>query len=477
MNIDEEYFKSEEFQDILESYEASINAGSNPFMDADDLVDLADYYSWQGFDDKAEAAIDYALELYPSSTLPNVFKARKALSEGDYTQAEFYRDEIENHDDPDYHYLVAEIMIAQGDIEGADDYLREYGKSVEPDEYEDFVRDCANLYIDYNQSEKAYEWMMRSRGDESDDFKELMGRTLFGLGKYKDSERIFNELIDQHPFSKHYWNALASAQFMNEEYSNAITSSEYAIAIDPNDPDAVSSKASGLLRLGNYEEAQKYYQKYCELVPDDEFGFLHQGVCLVNMNRNEEALPVLRMALAVAPKDSQFLVQIYQELAFCYGALHQVGQAIRMLDKTLKLDCDHVDILVVKGHILLQNDKIAEAEECFKQAILQSNNAPNVLLRIIVSLYDNRYLNACYQMLVKFFQLVRDYYPDYKSGNAYMALCCYDMGNTEEFLKYLQLAVEQDPNEAKSVLSCLFPEGIPVHEYVSYMEQRLRMNP
>lgn len=477
MNIDEEYFKSEEFQDILESYEASINAGSNPFMDADDLVDLADYYSWQGFDDKAEAAIDYALELYPSSTLPNVFKARKALSEGDYTQAEFYRDEIENHDDPDYHYLVAEIMIAQGDIEGADDYLREYGKSVEPDEYEDFVRDCANLYIDYNQSEKAYEWMMRSRGDESDDFKELMGRTLFGLGKYKDSERIFNELIDQHPFSKHYWNALASAQFMNEEYSNAITSSEYAIAIDPNDPDAVSSKASGLLRLGNYEEAQKYYQKYCELVPDDEFGFLHQGVCLVNMNRNEDALPVLRMALAVAPKDSQFLVQIYQELAFCYGALHQVGQAIRMLDKTTKLDCDHVDILVVKGHIFLQNDKIAEAEECFKQAILQSNNAPNVLLRIIVSLYDNRYLNACYQMLVKFFQLVRDYYPDYKSGNAYMALCCYDMGNTEEFLKYLQLAVEQDPNEAKSVLSCLFPEGIPVHEYVSYMEQRLRMNP
>ena len=477
MNIDEEYFKSEEFQDILESYEASINAGSNPFMDADDLVDLADYYSWQGFDDKAEAAIDYALELYPSSTLPNVFKARKALSEGDYTKAEFYRDEIENHDDPDYHYLVAEIMIAQGDIEGADDYLREYGKSVEPDEYEDFVRDCANLYIDYNQSEKAYEWMMRSRGDESDDFKELMGRTLFGLGKYKDSERIFNELIDQHPFSKHYWNALASAQFMNEEYSNAITSSEYAIAIDPNDPDAVSSKASGLLRLGNYQEAQKYYQKYCELVPDDEFGFLHQGVCLVNMNRNEEALPVLRMALAVAPKDSQFLVQIYQELAFCYGALHQVGQAIRMLDKTTKLDCDHVDILVVKGHILLQNDKIAEAEECFKQAILQSNNAPNVLLRIIVSLYDNRYLNACYQMLVKFFQLVRDYYPDYKSGNAYMALCCYDMGNTEEFLKYLQLAVEQDPNEAKSVLSCLFPEGIPVHEYVSYMEQRLRMNP
>ncbi len=477
MTFNERYFQSKEFQELLRNYESSTASGGSLFLDVDDLVDIADYYNYIGEGDKALELVEQGLELYPNDVLLNVFMARKALLDSDYEQAKHFADTIDDKESPDYHYLVAEIMIAQGDIEGADDYLREYGKSVEPDEHEDFVRDCANLYIDYNQSEKAYEWMMRSRGDESDDFKELMGRTLFGLGKYEDSERIFNELIDQHPFSKHYWNALASAQFMNEEYSNAITSSEYAIAIDPNDPDAVSSKASGLLRLGNYQEAQKYYQKYCELVPDDEFGFLHQGVCLVNMNRNEEALPVLRMALAVAPKDSQFLVQIYQELAFCYGALHQVGQAIRMLDKTLKLDCDHVDILVVKGHILLQNDKIAEAEECFKQAILQSNNAPNVLLRIIVSLYDNRYLNACYQMLVKFFQLVRDYYPDYKSGNAYMALCCYDMGNTEEFLKYLQLAVEQDPNEAKSVLSCLFPEGIPVHEYVSYMEQRLRMNP
>ena len=77
-------------------------------------------------------------------------------------------------------------------------------------------------------------------------------------------------------------------------------------------------------------------------------------------------------------------------------------------------------------------------------------------------------------MLLKFFQLVREYYPDYKSGNAYMALCCYDMGRSEEFMKYLQLAVEQDPHEAKSVLGCLFPEATPVSQYVSYMEEKIK---
>ena len=301
-----------------------------------------------------------------------------------------------------------------------------------------------------------------------------MARTLFGLGKYKDSERIFNELIDHHPYSKQYWNALASAQLMNEDYSNAITSSEFAIAIDPEDSDALSQKASGLLRLGNYEEALKYYRKYCELEPDDEFGFLHQGVCLVNLGRNDEALTTLRTALALAPDDSPFLVQIYQELAFCYGALHQVAQAMQMLDKTETLSCDHVDMLVVRGHILLQNQQVHKAEEAFKMAIMKSDHAPSVLLRIIVSLYDNRYIQACYEMLLRFFEMVHEYYPDYHSGNAYMALCCYDLGRVDEFMKYLRLAVANDPQEAQGVLACLFPEGTPVSDYIPYMEQRLQ---
>ena len=474
MNIDENYFKSEEFQELLERYEASMNAGTNPFMDADDLVDIADYYSWKDHDDKAEEAIDYALELYPTATLPNVFKARKALNMDDIATAESYCNEIEDHDDPDYHYLIAEIKIAQGETEEADQYLREYSKSVEPDEYEDFVRDCANLYVDYGESEKAYEWMMRSKGDNSDDFKELMGRTLFGLGKYKDSERIFNELIERHPYAKRYWTALASAQYMNEDFSNAITSSEYAIAIDPKDPDAISGKAIGLFRLGNFEEALKYFKKYIELVPDDDIAILQEGICLFNLSRYEEAVTVLRMALALTPRHSHTQAQIYQELAFCYSALHQVKQAMEMLDHTETMDCDHLDIQIIRGHILLQNGQVEKAQEAYRQAFQESGYNPHVMLRVIVSLHDNQYVDACYHMLLKFFKMIEKYYPDYKNGNAYMALCCFDLKYWDEFLKYLRLAVEKNPKEAQEVLSWMFPEGTPVSEYVQYMEEKMK---
>lgn len=114
MQYNEDYFNSEDFKELLDSYETALQAGEQPFMDADDLVDLADYYNYNGEGDKAAEAIERALDLYPDSTLPNVFKAREALAMGDCELAHHYAESIGDHDDPDYHYLTAEIMIAEG---------------------------------------------------------------------------------------------------------------------------------------------------------------------------------------------------------------------------------------------------------------------------------------------------------------------------------------------------------------------------
>lgn len=436
MNFDEEYFNSEEFQNTLESYETSMNAGEAPFMDADDLVDIADYYNWQGEYDKADETIEHALSLYPEATLPNVYKARQALQIRDFDSARQYAANIEQQDDPDYHYLTAEILIAEGRIDESDRYLRDYALSVDDDEYQDFVKDCANLYVDYGYSDKAYEWMIRLKGDDSDDFKELMARTLFGLGKYQDSERLFNELIDHNPFSGLYWNALASSQYMREKYNDSITSSEYAIAIDPNDPEALLIKANSLQQLGNGEEAVKYYQRYTEATDAD---------------------------------DPQ-LPQIYTEMAFCYSDMGQHEKAIEMLNRLDGQTEDQDELLVLRGHLLLCAGKVAEAEEAFRQAIILSDSSPMILLRIIVSLYDNRYLEASYRMFQKFFSIVNKLDAQFQSGYAYMALVCHDMKKTNEFMTYLRLAVDKNPQEAKAVLGSLFPKGTPVSNYVEYME-------
>ena len=473
MQYNDDYFNSEDFKELLDTYENAMQAGAPPFLDTDDLVDLADYYNNIGENDKAVEVVDHALELYPDATLPNVFKARQALMENDFEMARHYADVIGDKDDPDYHYLLAEIMIAEKHIEEADRYLSEYSKSVEKDEWEDFIKDCANLYVDYGINDKAYQWMMRSKGDDSSDFKELMARTLFGLGKYKDSERIFNELIDRDPYSLNYWNALASAQLMDEDYSNAITSSEYAIAIDPKDPEGLSSKAQGLFRLGNFEEALEYYRRLEEIVPDDDIVPLNKGVCLVNLGRHEEAISCLERALEMAGEKSETLPNIYQELALCYGNTKQLEKALKMIDAAIKLTSDPSDMLVIRGHILLECGEEDEAEKSFMKALNMSDDSPSIMLRIIVSLYDNRYVNSCYEMFLDFFEAVDDHHPDFNKGYAYMALCCWDLRKKDEFMEYLQKSVERNPREAKLVLGFLFPETMEPSEYVQYMEREL----
>lgn len=466
MAEDQTYFESESFRKILKQYEESVQEDRSIYMDADDLADIADYYQYNGKSEDANRAIDLALEYNPEAVGPLLYKAREALSIHDFDTAREYADHIQAVDQQEALYLQGEILINEGKVEEADSFFREQMRELMPDEQMDYVYDVANIFSDYDAYDKAFEWMARSQGDDSDDFKELMARTLFGLGKYKDSERIFNELIDHDPYSIRYWNALASAQFMNEDFSAAITSSEYAIAIDPHDAESILSKANSLYSLGNYESALTYYKKFSEIMTEDEFGFLHQGTCLINLGKFPEAQQVLEQAEYLAGNDSPYLPEICQELAFANSEMHKTESALYYIDKTLDLDCDHVNMEIIRGHIFLANQNPEEAEEAFKEALRMSDNSPRTMLRIIVSLYDNRYIHTSYLLLKNFFRHVE---KDWNEGYSYMALCCMDMKKTDEFLSYLKIATDRNPKEAKTVLGCYFPEDMAPQDYYEYM--------
>lgn len=469
MTEDQAYFESKGFRKILEQYEESVQEGHSIYMDADDLADIADYYQYNGRPEDANRAIDLALEYNPEAVGPLLYKAREALSLHDFDTAREYAEQILAFDQQEALYLQGEILINEGKVEEADDFFREQMREVMSDEQMDYVYDVANIFSDYNVYDKAFEWMTRSQGDDSDDFKELMARTLFGLGKYKDSERIFNELIDHDPYSIRYWNALASAQFMNEDYHGAITSSEYAIAIDPHDAESILSKANSLYSLGNYESALTYFERYSEVMPEDEFGFLHQGTCLINLGKYSEAQQVLEQAEYLAD-DSPYLPEICQELAFAYSEMHKPESALYYIDKTQDMDCDHVNMEIIRGHIHLANQNPKEAEEAFKEALRMSDNSPRTMLRIIVSLYDNRYIKTSYLLLKNFFRHVE---KDWNEGYSYMALCCMDMKKTDEFLSYLKIATNRNPKEAKTVLGCYFPEDMAPQDYYDYMSDKI----
>lgn len=369
MNIDEEYFKSEEFQELLSSYEESLETGNTPFLDVDDLVDLADYYNYTGDIDRAAEIVDDALELYPNDTLLNVFKARQALVDFDFDAAQGFADAIEDREAPDYHYLVAEITIARGHIDEADRYLRDLFLTMPADEVLDYVKDVANLYVDYGVYDKSYEWMLRSPKDDSDDFKELMARSLVGVGRYKEAQQLFNELLDHNPYSTLYWNALASAQFMDEDYSGAVTSCGYALAIDPEAPESQLTMANGLMQLGNYEEAADYYQRYLQQAPDDANAYVMLGHVWLSMGKVSDALPMFQAAVVCAPSDDQAIISAaHAYMALCYLENGQRGYFLLNLEKAAANRPDEARIIL--GHLFPEGMDPAEYYEYMLKKLL-----------------------------------------------------------------------------------------------------------
>ncbi len=473
IKTDDEYLDSNEFRSILNEYEQSIESGVPLFMEPEDLTDIAQYYAYSQQWYKAEEAIEYAISIHPGAVMPIIFKARMALIKNEDTEkAEQIAETVEDKTDLDYYYIKAEILIVKKDLEGADKYLIDRMQNLSDDEYNDYILDVANLYEDYEKYDKEYEWLLRSKNVRSIDYKEIMARALFKNGKLEESKTLFNQLIDNDPYSGQYWKALSLVQSTNGELSDSITSIEYAIAINPEDADAIRGKAEGLFKLENYEEALALFKRYAELRNDDETGEMMEGLCLFNLQRYEESIVHLKKAEKIVSKsnDKSNLFQIYQELAFGLNECGKQDEAISYIDKTQLLDCDHFDMEVLKGHILLSNEKIELALKCFQNAIHDSKMSPDILLHIGVSVLDNRFIKKAYELFNALFKLADS---DWKKGYSHMALCCKELGKEDEFLKYLKIACDVNPEEAKEVLGDIFPPEMNPKEYFYYMYNKL----
>ena len=462
------YFSNEEFQEILQRYEEAQQKGLATYFDSDALADIAEYYYEEG---RANDAVDAALkgvEMFPGAMAPLVFMGRyQLLKQNNPEKAKWYLDKVDNQEEPECIYLQAEIMLVENKQDEADSFLRQQLEWQEDDDRDNFILDVTDLYLDYDLIDSAQQWLSMAENKQTTDYQEVKGRIAMGKGEYQQGEEIFKKLVDESPFASPYWNQLASSQFLSNRIRDSIESSEYSIAINPDDEEALLNKANGMFSLGEYEEALTYYHRFNNLHRDDETGDVLIGITLINLDRPEEALVHLKKAEEKAVKGSVNLAEIYQEMAFALSRLGRVKEALTHVDKAIATEMGNKDELtVLKGHIELENGNPFAAQEFFLEAVRDSNSPSNVYFRIAVSVYDNGYMQLAYKMFHTLFQSAP---TDWKDGYSHMALCCKLINKKDEYLHYLKKACKLNPIEAKNVLGEYFPKGLEPENYYNYI--------
>lgn len=467
MEKKENYFNSPEFKETLNRYESSLQKAHPEYFESDELADIAEYYYDNGKTKEATDVLDYAIQLHPGAAMPLVFKSRIALIDNkDIDTAEVYANMITDQLDLDCLYLRAEIMIARGNTDDADRFLHNAMSQIDEDDVPDYVLDVATLFIDYNFPDLSAKWLALSDEPDLLDYREVKARIAFAKGDYEQSELIFEQLLDEDPYSQHYWNSLAATQFMGNRINDSITSSEFSIAINPNDDEAILNKANGLFSLGNFSEALKYYQRFLELCPDEGAASMFIGNCLLNMGRPEEAMPHYNKALENFKRHGINTVEVNQCRAFTLSQLGQVEEALVCLDEAdREKDSDHSGTNVIRGHILLEHGKVKDAIKCFVEALQATKFSHEIFFRIAISVYDCGYVSIAYRMFRTYHEV---HHAPGDEGVAYLASCCQQLQKREEYLKFLRIACQQNPQEARKILGANFPEGTDPKDYYDY---------
>lgn len=463
-------FQTKEFKDNLRRYEEARETGASIYLEPEDFTDIAEYYNTHGRLDEALEAIDLALQIFPGATDPLAFRARVAILLGhNAEEAMRYANMISDKHDLEYYYIVAEIMIADGREGDAEDYLEKKEKNVDSDDLEDFYLDVAMLFADYDLYDLAEDWLKLCEDTDDDDYQELKGRIALSKGHFKESRKIFNALIDRDPYHIPYWNHLATTQYLSNNISESIESSDFSLAIDPDDTEAILNKANALTVLGNYDEALKYYGHYQRLQPQSEVADM--GIAAVKMTQNklEESLHHwLRAEKLCAPQSSNRL-DICRNLCLVYATLGRFDEAFKEVDKLEKATGGPTsDTYVLRGYLSLLAGQVDDARKLFKVAYddTPQDLRDNTLYYIAYCYFDCNYMQEAHDLLRQLTASKKS--REFADLWAYLVRTDYELGLQEEFLADLKKATERNPNSTQRELSDIFPSDMPVRDFYNY---------
>ncbi len=298
MRLYNEEYGTKEFKQTLKDFEDALKEGRPLPTDTELLTDIATYYHLCGQYELGDKAIDYVLELDPNGVEGNAFKARRALEEERVEDAISYLDQIEDKDDPDYHFLEAEILICQGKLYDADQYLKDYGETLDDEEdYQEYILDCAALYSDYDMNDKSMEWLSHYEGKSTLRFLEVKAFTLSKLGMHKEAIEIFQQLVDKKPYALEFWVRLASSYLAIGDHDKAISSSEYALAIDPKNAKMLLCKATALSLKDNFREAVTYFKRANDEEPGNIMCMLSIAYCYNQLGEIDEAMKYFQQSM------------------------------------------------------------------------------------------------------------------------------------------------------------------------------------
>ena len=343
------YFEQPEFKATLARYEAMTTHGEHAYFDPEQLTDIAEYYATRNREKDAERVIDYALTMHPGSTDPLIFKARTYMLRGDLETACSVAESIPDQNDREVIFLYAELMLNEERFDAAQDLLMQdlLAEETSHREYALTVQDIVELYLDYNYTKEATllaeETLNKAKREQWDSrsrwmLQSLTAECLRNEGNFAQAAIELNMMLDEDPYSAACWLNLGNVYNQMEEFNKAIDAFDFALAIDPENLDAIFAKGHSFALLNNEEQALQLYRTCLEKGYDKALTSYTCGVMETALGHYQEAINLLEYAYSVYGNMYIYSFSICFNLALCYLETGDTKRAAEYYHCAFKID-------------------------------------------------------------------------------------------------------------------------------------------
>ncbi|MBR4119563.1 MAG: tetratricopeptide repeat protein [Bacteroidales bacterium] len=401
--------------DLLLRYESMLRGESVEWFDTEDYEEIALEYEMASMLSNAIEAIEMGLKYHPMSEELLARKAYFLLIKGQIDEAENIMSIVTDKSN-ETQLIRVELRLISGDIEEAITLIKELlkGGSLQTEDLLSVIDLCADyklykeILLDIFNSIKKFE-----RAQQLYLLREFM-KILEEESEYKLQLQVVEKILDIDPYSYREWLRAIELYLYDSDIQKAFEAIDYALAIDPENSDAL------------------YYKAYCCA----EQGYYKDAITIL------ESL------------DKSQNEYIYTLMATCYNKLGLYDKSDRVLDESLQHNPLDAKILYVKAQNRYKSQQPLVAIDLLRQAEEIEPHSSDILYMLTKLYYEQESYDKAKETLLKLNS------SDYDESDGKIYILAGDIetkcGEYREALKYYEKAFALDKYDVDTCLKMLY---------------------
>jgi tetratricopeptide (TPR) repeat protein len=443
--------EKDELDELLSQYEELRGGGVQSFLEEEAFERIIEHFQQKEMPEKALEASLIAVERYPYSSSLLIRKADVLVLHRRYKEALRVLDQAEILDSRDINIYIlrTDAYLALDQPEKAVSLLERSLGKFEGEEKVELLFELADVYDDYEDFEKVFDCLKEVLKEDPLN-EEALYKICFWTdftGRNEEGIRLYQEILDEHPFSELAWFNLGAAYQGLRLYEKAIDAYKYAVAIEEKFDYAYRNMGDAFIRLHRYRDAIEVLERVHELAKPEDVIFEAIGYCYEKLKQPAIARLQYRKASHLRKDDSRLIYKI----ACTYFSEGQWSAAYKQIEVALRIIRGEFDYQLLAGQCCEQLERIQEAVEHYVMAVqLKPKKIAgwNALIRCLFEA-------EAWEDALKQIDLALHATKGKILFLYYRAAVLFGAARNQEALKQLEEALMKDPKQVKKFVSLI----------------------